>query len=975
MNPQTLTHSLTLPHPFSLLIVPSTLDALILTPLSVMSASALLDEGISGQGNRAKEYFPSDTYPTQSGSGSSWWEKTNWFRVQSQQPSNQPTLPIALPATSMPLPASAAASSSSLADSEPSGQLRRRYFHHHADVVEYGGVGGEVEAAYRTHILKSDTAAAADSIVDAPGHAVCFNRFLTSRTPTPVAAPPIATASAPANQTLPLANAATATAIKPHRPTKRQVIVQAAQGYSRSVCQQLQEYVLLPLLQPGMFARLGITASRGVLLTGESGSGKSRLIEAMVDQLGIYFHSLNGANLAAGDGSGAVTVTATVENDSNQQLTVIDRVFKAARKHAPAIIFIDDIDAITPPRTAADSPLLTKLRASLRHNIDALSSHPPPQPVVLVGACTAASAVCPSLLRHGRFDRVVVLNKPDVGGRRRMLAELAKGMAVGEDVELDEVAKRTEGFVGSDLMALCREAGMECVRQAMREQRRRDREEMAEPEDEDMEGEEAYSMPHTLTPSLLSSLAVQQSHFLSALTLIKPAAARSFAGDIAPMSWSALGGHDTIKSTLTESISLPMSHSSLFRHFNLSSSSSTLLYGPSGCGKTALARCVASTYGLSFVSVKGPELLNSYLGESEKAVRDLFSRARAASPCVLFMDELDAIATRRGLGNDATVDRVINQLLIEMDGAHTHSHSTSSSSSSSAPAPPLLFLLAATNRPELLDPAILRPGRFDQLLYVPLPSSEERVDIARACMTDTPVGSDVMDEGRMRGWAERMAGYSGADIAGVFNGARRLAVRDELSRRSAAPEADKAAAAAGGVVTVEHIEQSLAGSRASVDETDLARYDYFQRVMSRTGEHRQGQPDSDEEDDEELDELHGEKMEEGDEKEQEEKQMGDELDEKEEEKKGAAGGRRPMGELERIRRRVRSAVVKEMAAGSNPQQALNNVLRRFNTGTGKRRVGVQKDESAGEDVKENDEEVALQDRRPRRPIVSGMTAM
>ena len=675
-----------------------------------MSASALLDEGISGQGNRAKEYFPSHTYPTEAGSGS-WWEKTNWFRVQSQQPSNQPILSLSLQST--PPPASSSSAAADMDSSHPPPQLRGRYFHHHPAVVEYGGLGGEVEAAYRTHILKSDTAAAAATIVDAPGHAVCFNRFLTAKTPTAVAAPPIATASVPNNQVLPLVNAHTAvkhaTAVQ-RRPTKRQVLVKAAQGYSRSVSQQLQEYILLPLLQPAMFARLGITASRGVLLTGQSGSGKSRLIEAMVDQLGIYFHSLNGANIAAGDGSGATAPTATIENDSSQQLTVIDRVFKAARKHAPAIIFIDDIDAITPARTAADSPLLIKLRASLRHNIDALTSHPPSQPVIVVGACTSTTSLCPSLLRHGRFDRVIMLSKPDVAGRRRMLDELVKGMAVASDVDLDEVAKRSEGYVGSDLMALCREAGMECVREAMKKQRRMDREEMAETEDDDTDGEEAYAMPHALSPSLLSSLAVQQSHFLSALDLIKPAAARSFAADIAPMSWSALGGHDSIKSTLTESISLPISHSSLFRHFNLSSSSSTLLYGPSGCGKTALARCVASTYGLSFVSVKGPELLNSYLGESEKAVRELFSKARAASPCVLFLDELDAVATRRGLGNDATIDRVINQLLIEMDGAHTHTDSASSSSSSSSSGQPLLFLLAATNRPELLDPAILRAG-------------------------------------------------------------------------------------------------------------------------------------------------------------------------------------------------------------------------------------------------------------------------
>ena len=376
------------------------------------------------------------------------------------------------------------------------------------------------------------------------------------------------------------------------------------------------------------------------------------------------------------------------------------------------------------------------------------------------------------------------------------------------------------------------------------------------------------------------------------------------------------------------------------------------------------------------MSVKGPELLNSYLGESEKAVRDLFGKARAASPCVLFLDELDAIATRRGMGNDATVDRVINQLLIEMDGAHTHSQSTASSSPSSSPQP-LLFLLAATNRPELLDPAMLRPGRFDQLLYVPLPSSDERIDIMKACLRDTPVGSDVMDEERVGSWAERMTGYSGADIAGVLNGARRLAVRNELSKRAAASQDDKTAAAVDGVVTVEHIEQSLAGSRASVSDMDLMRYNYFQRVMSRTGEHRRGQADSDEEDDEAMEDVQSEHELAEDEKEEQKagaEQAGEDEDEKKEEKKEGAGGSRSVGELERIRRRVRAAVAKEMAVGNNPQQALNNILAHFTAGRGRRRVAAGEEDREGQDALQS-EVAAAQDRRPRRPNLSGLTAM
>ena len=506
------------------------------------AGSALVDEGVSGAGSLSQEYFPSSVYPTQ-GSGS-WWESTNWFRSHTAQPSNQP-----LPAT----PPSAPSSTSS----PPAASLRPAYRLEHRDVVEYGGVDDGVSAAYRTHILKQtavqEQTAASAAITNAPGHASCFNRFTVTKT-----ASASSTASAPA-------------------PSKRQLLVEAAQGYAPSVIRQLQEYILLPLLQPSLFSTLGVQTSRGLLLSGQSGAGKSRLIHAMVSQLGFHFHALDGAMLAAGDGQG-----------EDGKLTVIDRAFASARKHAPALIFIDELDAIAAERTAADSAMLLRLRAALRQRMDELSLQPPLLPVVVVGATSSPSSLCPSFRRQGRFEREIILNKPDAEGRRRMLQQLLKGMKTAAELDLTAIAQATDGFVGSDLMALCREAGLQCIREALTEQRRRNRAQTAAEraeDEEEAEGDELCSLPPALDPELLSSVSVRQSHFLSAVALIRPSSSRAFTSDVAPASWSALGGNDEVRSSLTDSISLPLLHSRLFRHFRLSPASSTLMYGPPGCGK------------------------------------------------------------------------------------------------------------------------------------------------------------------------------------------------------------------------------------------------------------------------------------------------------------------------------------------------------------------------------------------------------
>ena len=361
-----------------------------------------------------------------------------------------------------------------------------------------------------------------------------------------------------------------------------------------------------------------------------------------------------------------------------------------------------------------------------------------------------------------------------------------------------------------------------------------------------------------------------------------------------------------------------------------------------------MARVIASTFSVAFVSVKGPELLSSYLGESERKVRELFAQARAASPCVIFFDEVDALAVRRGGGSDPTVDRVINQLLIEMDGVH--SASAASSASSSLPPPPLVFVIAATNRPELLDPAFLRPGRFDHLLYVPLPSQADRIAILRACMHDTPVAAQLSDEQHLAELSLRMEGWSGADIAGVVNTARRLAVREELEGqgRGGAGQAESGTALAG-VVTAAHVEEALRSSRPSVSEEMLQRYAYFQQVMCRTGESRRGEQEEEQDDSEQ--------------------QL--EEDEESDEKEG-------QDSLQAMRSRVRAAAAREVQAGASPQQALNAVLRRFlnegqavqsKSGREKRRAEAEQGEEEEKKLPEHDATT----RKQQRPASQSLT--
>ena len=913
------------------------------------SVSALLDEGVSGSGNRAKEYFPPEIYPSAQ-SGGSWWEQTNWFRHHTQQPSNQPPAappsapslhsaasdPSAPPPPSAPTPVT------------PSTSLRTPYQHTHSNVVEYGGVD-PLDRAYRTHLLHPSPSSTS-SITDAPGHAACYNRFVTST-------------SSPA--TPPTTSSTTTTATTTHAPppTKRQVILQAAQGYAPSVVRQLQEYVLLPLVQPSLFSTLGLSASRGVLLSGQSGSGKSLLLTALVTQLGLYYHSLDGAQLAAGEGGSGGGAAVVASGDD--RLTVIDRVFTAAKKHAPALIFIDELDSISPPRTSSDSLLLTKLRAALRRQMDGLASQPPLKPVIVVGAVSTTGGLCESMLRPGRFERSIVLNKPDEEGRRRMLQGMVRGMKVGADIDLAEVARRTAGFVGSDLTALCREAGLECIREALRAQRER----------EGQDGDDDYALPCVIDPALLASLSVQHAHFMSAIPLIAPASTRSFA-EVAPLTAASLGGNEAARLSLHESIQLPLIHAALFRRFNLPSASSTLLYGPPGCGKTMMARVIASTYGVSFLSIKGPELLSSYLGESEKKVRELFNKARAASPCVLFFDEVDAIATRRGVGNDPTIDRVINSLLIEMDQPPPPPppSSSSSSSSSSSPSPPLVFVIAATNRPDLLDPALLRPGRFEQLLYVSLPDEASRVEIVKAVLGGTEVegweeeggggrelgegGEGGVKEGGLEGLARRMEGFSGADIALVVNSAKRLAVREEL-------EGTGLVAGGVGKVKAAHLEAALSSARPSVTEDMLERYEYFHTVLQRKGENRRSEADEEGEDE-------GEEG--GEEEESKGEEVGEANEEEDEKKTPSEGG------LEALRKRIRSAVAVQMSAGRTSQEALNVVLRDFMSGQRKRksrRGGAHHSTGAeGEDEKEEETKPGdANERRPRRPMLSGLNAM
>merc|ERR1712187_715672 len=458
---------------------------------------------------------------------------------------------------------------------------------------------------------------------------------------------------------------------------------------------------------------------------------------------------------------------------------------------------IDEIDSIAPKRDKTNGEVERRIVSQMLTLMDGMKGR---SQTVVIGATNRTNSIDQALRRFGRFDRELDIGVPDDNGRLEILRIHTKNMKLAPDVKLEEISANTHGFVGADLAQLCTEAALTCIREKM---------DLIDIDDD------------TIDAEVLDALAVTNEHFKFAMGHTNPSSLRETVVEVPNIKWDDIGGLEETKRNLQEMILYPIDHPEKFEKFGMQPSRGVLFYGPPGCGKTLLAKAVASECSANFVSITGPELLTMWFGESEANVREVFDKARAASPCVLFFDELDSIGTARGSGGgDAggAGDRVMNQLLTEIDGVGAKKN---------------VFFIGATNRPELLDEALLRPGRLDQLIYIPLPDLPARQGILEATFKKSPIAPNVP----MSFIAQKTEGFSGADLAELGQRAAKAAIRDAI----AAEELDKDAMDVGHEIGRKHFEEAFAGARRSVANNDLAKFDQFRRKFDPLNKQGQGE--------------------------------------------------------------------------------------------------------------------------------------
>ncbi|HUU07629.1 MAG TPA: CDC48 family AAA ATPase [Thermoplasmata archaeon] len=485
---------------------------------------------------------------------------------------------------------------------------------------------------------------------------------------------------------------------------------------------KVREMIELPLRHPELFEKLGVDAPKGVLLHGTPGTGKTLLAKAVASETSANFLTIGGPEIMS-----------KFHGESEERLRDI---FKEAEENAPSIIFIDEIDSIAPKRDEVTGETERRVVAQLLATMDGLEGR---GKVIVIAATNRPNALDPALRRPGRFDREIEIGIPDREGRLEILHIHTRGMPLANDVDLAVLAGMTHGYVGADLAALVREGAMRALREVL--------------PSIDLEEE-------TIPSEVLNRLRVTFDNFMDAYREMQPSTLREVLLESPNVKWEEIGGLEGAKQELMETVEWPLRYASLYRHMTAVPPKGILLYGPPGTGKTLLAKAVASESQANFISVKGPEFLSKWVGESEKAVRETFRKARQAAPCVIFLDEIDAIAPVRGTSSDSGVtERVISQILTEMDGLEALHN---------------VVVIAATNRPDIIDPALLRPGRFDRLVYIPPPDPEARKEILRIHTKGRPLTDDV-DIDKL---ASKMHNFTGAEIAAVANEAIMLAIRD-----------------------------------------------------------------------------------------------------------------------------------------------------------------------------------------------------
>lgn len=525
---------------------------------------------------------------------------------------------------------------------------------------------------------------------------------------------------------------------------------------------KVREMIELPLRHPEIFEKLGIEAPKGVLLYGPPGTGKTLLAKAVANESNAHFISISGPEIMS-----------KFYGESEARLR---EIFKEAKEKSPSIIFIDEIDSIAPKREEVTGEVERRVVSQLLSLMDGLEAR---GKVIVIAATNRPNAIDPALRRPGRFDREIEIKVPDKKGRKDILMIHTRNMPLSDDVNLDKTASISHGYVGADLEYLCKEAAMKCLRRLLPEL--------------NMEDEK-------LPPETLDKLIVNGDDFQNAIREVTPSGMREVFIENPDVSWDEVGGLEIVKRELQEAVEWPMKYPTLYTKLGHRMPRGILLHGPSGTGKTLLAKAVATESEANFISVRGPELLSKWVGESERGVREIFRRARQASPCVIFFDEIDSIAPIRGVGGETAVtERVVSQLLTELDGIESlHG----------------VVVLAATNRADMIDTALLRPGRFDKIILVPLPDKEGRKKILEINTKEIPVIREPMANGMknpdyvdIEKIAEATDGMSGADVASIANTAVSLVIHEFLDKYPDQKEAEKQAAEA--KVTMRHFEEAV----------------------------------------------------------------------------------------------------------------------------------------------------------------------
>jgi transitional endoplasmic reticulum ATPase len=539
--------------------------------------------------------------------------------------------------------------------------------------------------------------------------------------------------------------------------------------------EQVREMIELPMRHPELFQQLGIEPPKGVLLEGPPGTGKTLMARAVANEIDAHFTDISGPEIMS-----------KYYGESEEQLR---EVFEEAAENAPAVVFIDEIDSIAPKRDDTSGDVERRVVAQLLSLMDGLEER---REVVVIGATNRVDALDPALRRGGRFDREIEVGVPDKAGRTEILQVHTRGMPLAEGIDLDQYAENTHGFVGADIEQLAKEAAMNALRRIRPEL--------------DLEQDE-------IDAKTLERLEVSQQDFKQALKGIEPSALREVFVEVPDTTWDQVGGLEETKERLRETIQWPLEYPQVFEAMDMQAAKGVLMYGPPGTGKTLLAKAIANEAQSNFISIKGPELLNKYVGESEKGVREVFEKARSNAPTVVFFDEIDSIAGERGQrsGDSGVGERVVSQLLTELDGLEELED---------------VVVIATTNRPDLIDQALLRPGRLDRHVHVPVPDAEARRKIFEVHTRDKPL-ADGVDLGSL---ADQTEGYVGADIEAVCREASMAASREFIN----SVEPDDVDETVGNVrVTPDHFETALGEVGPSVDAELRERYEEVEEQFER----------------------------------------------------------------------------------------------------------------------------------------------